>query len=48
MSEEEDLENIRKRKIEELQQRALQQQYAEKQQQDFENKKYLLMRKILS
>jgi programmed cell death protein 5 len=34
--------------LEELQQRALQQQYAEQQQQDFENKKYLIMRKILS
>lgn len=48
MSEEKDLENIRKRKLEELQQRALQQQYAEKQQQEYENKKYLIMRKILS
>ena len=48
MSEEKDLENIRKRKLEELQQRALQQQYAEQQQQEYESKKYLIMRKILS
>jgi len=48
LSDEEDLENIRKRKLEELQKRAIQQQYADQQQHEYENKKYLLMRKILS
>jgi programmed cell death protein 5 len=48
LSDEEDLEKIRKKKLEELQKRALQQQYAEQQQQEFESKKYLIMRKILS
>jgi programmed cell death protein 5 len=48
LSDEENLEKIRKKKLEELQKRAIQQQYAEQQQQDYENKKYLIMRKILS
>lgn len=47
MSDEENLERIRRRKLEELQQQAAQQQVAE-QQQDFESKKYAIMRKILS
>ena len=48
MSNDEELENIRRRRLEELQQQAAQQQIAEAQQKEFENKKYLLMRKILS
>jgi programmed cell death protein 5 len=42
------LEIIRRRKLEALKQQAAQQQIAEAQQNDFEEKKYLLMRKILS
>ena len=48
MSDEEQLENIRRRKLEELKQQALQQQIAEQQQKQYENQKYLIMRKILS
>ncbi|MFX1365083.1 MAG: DNA-binding protein [Promethearchaeota archaeon] len=48
MSNDEELDNIRKRKLQELQQQAVQQQIAEAQQKEFENKKYQLMRKILS
>ncbi len=50
MSEDEDdqLENIRRRKLEEIQRQAAQQEGAEKQQQDIEKKKYELMRRILS
>lgn len=48
MSNEEELENIRRRKLQELQQKAAQQQIAEAQQKEFEAKKYTLMRKILS
>jgi programmed cell death protein 5 len=48
VSNEEELDNIRKRKLAELRQQAAQQQIAEAQQKEFENKKYLLMRKILS
>jgi programmed cell death protein 5 len=48
LSNDEELENIRRRKLEELQQQAAQQQIAEAQQKEFEEKKYLLMRKILS
>lgn len=48
MSNDEELENIRRRKLEELRQQAAQQQIAEAQQQEFQEKKYLLMRKILS
>ena len=48
MSNDEELENLRRRKLAELQQQAAQQQIAEAQQKDFENKKYLIMRKILS
>ncbi len=48
MSDEEELDNIRKRKLAELRQQAAQQQIAEAQQKEFKNKKYLLMRKILS
>ena len=48
MSNDEELDNIRRRKLEELKQQAAQQQLAEAQQRDFETKKYQLMRKILS
>ncbi len=48
MSNDEELNNIRRRKLEELKQQAAQQQIAEAQQKDFEAKKYQLMRKILS
>ncbi|MHA1291395.1 MAG: DNA-binding protein [Promethearchaeota archaeon] len=48
MSDEEDLERIRRRKLAELQQQAAQQQIAEAQQKEFEAKKYQLMRIILS
>ncbi len=48
MSNNDELENIRRRKFEELEQQAAQQQIAEVQQKQFEEKKYLLMRKILS
>ena len=48
MSNDEDLEKIRRRRLEELQQQAAQQQIAEAQHKEFENKKYLIMRKILS
>ena len=54
MSEDEDedeneqLENIRRKKLEQLQMQAAQQENAEKQHQDFQNKKYELMRRILS
>lgn len=48
MSNDEELDNIRKRKLQELQQQAAQQQIAEAQQKEFETKKYQIMRKILS
>ena len=48
MSNDDELENIRRRKLEQLQQQAAQQQHASAQQNEFEEKKYLLMRKILS
>ena len=48
MSNDEELENIRRRKLEELRQQAVQQQIAEAQQHEFKEKKYLIMRKILS
>lgn len=48
MSNDEELEIIRRRKLEELRQQAAQQQIAESQQHEFEEKKYLIMRKILS
>ncbi len=46
--ENEQLENIRRKKLEQLQMQAAQQENVEKQQQDFEKKKYDLMRRILS
>ena len=48
LSDDEELENIRRRKLEELRQQAAQQQKAEVQHQEFEEKKYIIMRKILS
>ena len=48
MSEEEELEEIRRRRLEQLQQQAAQQQIAEAQEREFELKKYQIMRKILS
>jgi len=48
LSDEDELENIRKRKLEELKQQAAQQQYAEHQQKEYVNKKYQIMRQILS
>ncbi|NHJ23382.1 MAG: DNA-binding protein [Candidatus Lokiarchaeota archaeon] len=48
MSDEEELENIRRRKLEELRQQAVQQKIAEQQQNEYEKKKYQLMRQILS
>ena len=48
MSNDEELDRIRRRKLEELKQQAAQQQITEVQQKEFESKKYQLMRKILS
>ena len=48
MSNDDELENIRRRKLEALKQQAVQQQFAEAQQKEFKEKKYLIMRKILS
>ncbi len=48
MSNNEDLDEIRRKKLEELKQKAVQQQMAEVQEREFEAKKYQLMRKILS
>ena len=48
VSDEEQLEALRRKKLQELQQQAAQQQMSQAQEQDFKGKKYLLMRKILS
>lgn len=48
MSDEDELENIRRRKLEELRQQAAQHQYTENQQKEYVNKKYQIMRQILS
>jgi programmed cell death protein 5 len=48
VSNDEQLNNIRRRKLEELKQQAAQQQLAEAQQKEYEAQKYQLMRKILS
>jgi len=48
LSDEDELENIRRRKLEELRQQAAQQQYTENQQKEYVNKKYQIMRQILS
>ena len=47
MSDEEQLEELRRRKLAELQQQAMQQEVAQ-QQETFEKQKYLIMRKILT
>jgi len=48
LSDDEELDAIRRRKLEELKQQAVQQQVSEAQHKDYENKKYQIMRKILS
>jgi programmed cell death protein 5 len=48
LSDEEELENLRRRKLEQLKQQAVQQQIGEQQQKEFTNQKYQIMRKILS
>ena len=48
MSDEEELEELRRKKLQELKQQVTQQQIAEAQKQDFEARKYQIMRKILS
>ena len=48
MSNDEELESIRRRKLEELKQQAAQQQVVEAQKKEFEEKKFQLMRRILS
>ncbi|MFX1397431.1 MAG: DNA-binding protein [Promethearchaeota archaeon] len=47
MSNEEELEEIRRRKLAQLQQQAARQEIAEQQRNEFEKKKYHIMRKIL-
>ena len=48
LSDEEELEELRRRKLEQLQRQAAEQQIENGQEQEFEIKKYSLMRKILS
>lgn len=48
MSNDEELDAIKRKKLEELKQQAVQQQLMEAQQKEFESKKYQLMRKILT
>ena len=48
LSDEEELEEIRRRKLEQLQQQAAQQQIAEAQQKEYETQKFQIMRKILT
>jgi len=48
LSDEEELEELRKKKLEALQQQVAHQQIAEAQQEEFETRKYQIMRKILS
>jgi len=48
MSDEEQLEELRRRRLAELQQQAMQQEVAQQQQETFEKQKYLIMRKILT
>jgi programmed cell death protein 5 len=48
VSNDEELNDIRRRKLEEIKQQAAQQQIAEVQQKQYEAKKYQIMRKILS
>ncbi|TXT54288.1 MAG: DNA-binding protein [Promethearchaeota archaeon] len=48
MSDDEELEELRKKKLQQLQQQAAQEQMAEEQQRAFKQQKYQLMRKILT
>ena len=48
MSEEEQLEALRRRKLAELQQQAMQQEAAQQQQESYEKQKYVIMRSILT
>ena len=48
MSDEEQLEELRRRRLAEMQQQAMQQEVAQQQQETFEKQKYLIMRKILT
>ena len=48
MSEEEQLEALRRRKLAELQQQAMQQDAAQQQQESYEKQKYVVMRSILT
>jgi len=48
MSDEEQLEELRRRKLAELQQQAMQQEVAHQQQESYEKQKYLVMRSILT
>ena len=48
MSEEEQLEALRRRKLAELQQQAMQQQASQQQQESYDEQKYLVMRSILT
>ena len=48
MSEEEQLEALRRRKLAELQQQAMQQEAAQQQQESYEKQKYVVMRSILT
>ncbi len=47
MSDEEELEEIRRRKLAQLQQQGLHEEYTRQEREAFESKKYLIMRKIL-
>ena len=48
MSDDEELDELRRRKLEQMQQQVAQQKIAEAQQKDYETQKYQIMRKILS
>jgi len=48
LSEQDDLEEIRRRKLEQMKQQAMQQQIAEQQRKAYEQQKYQIMRLILS
>lgn len=48
MSDEEQLEELRRRRLAEIQQQSMQQEVAQQQQASFEKQKYLVMRKILT
>jgi programmed cell death protein 5 len=48
MGDDEELDELRRRKLEQIQQQVAQQRIAEAQQKDYETQKYQIMRKILS